>query len=118
MSRLQREWVALTDRLTTECAGYDVTMEVLNPNTGDSATVERLPFASITYDPRDDVVAVSVGGNSRRYPVVLRHLIHHPRELVVDGGGHGATLRITDSAATTTLVRLLPATRPDTARDS
>ncbi len=46
--------------------------------------MERLPFGTVTYDHRDDVMAASVGGNSPRYPVVLRHLIHHPQELAAD----------------------------------
>ncbi len=46
--------------------------------------MERLPFDTVTYDHRDDVMAASVGGNSPRYPVVLRHLIHHPQELAAD----------------------------------
>jgi hypothetical protein len=50
--------------------GHDVTIEVLDPETGDNPLVERLPFAGITYDHKDDVVVVSVGGRSPRYPVV------------------------------------------------
>lgn len=101
------EWAKLTDRLTAEYAGYDVTIEVLDPEAGDNPLVERLPFETITYDHKDDVAEVTVGGRSERYPVALRHLIHHPQEFLVDLNPRGAALRITDDAGTTTLVSLL-----------
>ncbi|MCU1667161.1 MAG: hypothetical protein JWP40_88 [Blastococcus sp.] len=105
------EWTSLTDRLSAEYAGYDVTIEVLDPEVGDNQLVERLPFDSITYDHKDDVVVVAVGGNSQRYPVALRHLIYHPQEFVVDQNPEGAAIKVTDSTGTTTLISLLR--RPD-----
>jgi hypothetical protein len=101
------EWTALTDRLTAEYQGYDVTIEVLAPDTGANSLVERLPFDTVTYDHRNDVVVLTVGGNSQRYPVALRHLVHHPQEFVADLIPEGAALKITDSTGTTTLVSLL-----------
>jgi hypothetical protein len=105
------EWTKLTDRLTAEYQGYDVTIEVLDPEAGDNPLVERLPFDNITYDHKDDVAVVGIGGNSPRYPVVLRHLIYHPQEFVVDLVPEGAALKITDDTGTTTVVSLLR--RPD-----
>lgn len=101
------EWAALTDRLSADHAGYDTTIEVLDAAGGDSSLVERLPFDGITYDRKDDVLVVSVGGRAPRYPVVLRHLIAHPTGIDVDLIPQGAALRITDSTGTTTLVSLL-----------
>jgi hypothetical protein len=101
------EWTRLADRLSAEYAGYDVTIEVLGPEVGDNPMVERLPFDHVTYDHEDDVLVVAVGGKDQRYPVVLRHLIHHPRELVVDQNPQGAALRVTDESETSTLVSLL-----------
>ena len=101
------EWSRLTDRLSADHEGHDVTIEVLDPDSGDNSVVERLPFDSITYDHQDDVVVVAVGGGSPRYPVVLRHLIEHPQEILFDLIPQGAALKITDSAGTATLVSLL-----------
>lgn len=101
------DWPTLTDRLTVDHQGYDTTIEVLDPEGGDNTMVERLPFDSIIFDPKADVIVLSVGGNSPRYPVVLRHLISHPQELVFDHIPQGAALKITDAAGTTTLVSLL-----------
>jgi hypothetical protein len=107
------EWTRLTDRLTAEYQGYDVTIEVLDPEAGANSLVERLPFDTLTYDHEDDVVVVAVGGNSQRYPVALRHVISHPQELVADLIPEGAAVKVTDAAGTTTLVSL--ARRPDAA---
>ncbi|MCU1603665.1 MAG: hypothetical protein JWP46_130 [Modestobacter sp.] len=101
------EWTALTDRLTAEYQGYDVTIEVLDPQAGASPLVERLPFDTLTYDHKDDVVVLAVGGDSPRSPVALRHLIRHPQEFVVDLTPEGAAAKITDSTGTTALVTLL-----------
>jgi hypothetical protein len=101
------EWSKLTDRLSADHAGHDATIEVLDPEGGDNPLVERLPFSGITYDHKDDVVVVSVGGRPPHYPVVLRHLINHPQEMLFDLIPQGAALKITDSSGTTTLVSLL-----------
>jgi hypothetical protein len=101
------EWTKLTDRLSVDHAGHDVTIELLDPEGGDNPLVERLPFAGITYDHKDDVVVISVGGSSVRYPVVLRHLIRNPTEVLFDLVPQGAALKITDLSGTTTLVSIL-----------
>jgi hypothetical protein len=101
------EWIRLTDRLSADHQGHDVAIEVVGPEGSDNSLVEHLPFDGITYDHKDDVVVISVGGRAPRYPVVLRHLIHHPTEVLFDLIPQGAALKITDSSGTTTLVSLL-----------
>jgi hypothetical protein len=112
------EWTKLTDRLTAEYRGYDVTIEVLDPEAGDNPMVERLPFDNITYDYKDDVTVVAVGGKGLRYPVALRHLIYHPQEFVVDLIPEGAAVKVTDSTGTTTLVSLIRAQDGDGGQSS
>jgi hypothetical protein len=107
MTEQRSEWSTLTDRLSADHEGHDVTIEVLDAEGGDNSLVERLPFDGITYDAKDDVLVVSVGGRSPRYPVVLRHLISHPQEILFDLIPRGAALKITDSTGTTTVVTLL-----------
>lgn len=106
-SRQHSDWSALTDRLTADHEGHDAVIEILDSEGGDNPLVERLPFESITYDHKDDVLVVSVGGRSPRYPVVLRHMISHPQEILFDLIPQGAALKVTDSSGTTTLVSLL-----------
>jgi hypothetical protein len=95
------EWAALLGRLTKEHEGRLITIELLDPEYGDQHEAERLPFAYADYDPRDDVVIVAVGGNSPRYPVLLRHMIWHPSE--VDVAPDGA-FRVVDQDDIATLV--------------
>ena len=106
-SEQRREWIKLTDRLTADHEGHDVAIEVLDAGGGDNSLVEHLPFDGITYDHKDDVVVISVGGRGPRYPVVLRHLVRHPEEIMFDLIPQGAALKITDSSGTTTLLTLL-----------
>jgi Family of unknown function (DUF5335) len=106
-SEQRDEWTRLTDRLSVDHEGHDVTIEMLDPAGGDTVLVERLPFGGITYDAKDDVVVISVGGRAPGEPVVMRHLIEHPAEILFDLIPQGAALKITDSTGTTTLVSLL-----------
>jgi hypothetical protein len=75
------EWRNALDQLTADHDGKYVTIELLDPLVGHQHEVDRLPFSYINYDPKDDVVIVAVGGNSPRYPVVLRHMVWHPTEV-------------------------------------
>jgi len=69
------EWVSQLEQLTKDRAGEYVTLEILHPAYGDEPEAERLPFTYAADDPRDDVVIIAVGGNTPKYPVMLRHLI-------------------------------------------
>jgi hypothetical protein len=93
-------WVSQLEQLTKDREGQYVTIEILHPTYGDEPEAERLPFAYAAYDPRDDVVVIAVGGNTPKYPVVLRHMIWHPTEVDVDAA-NGA-LRILEKDGTTT----------------
>ena len=106
-SEQRSRWTELTDRLSADHAGHDVAIEVLDSGGGDNSLVERLPFEGITYDHKDDVVVISVGGRSPRFPVVLRHVISHPTMIQFDLIPRGSALKITDSSGATTLVSLL-----------
>jgi hypothetical protein len=117
-SEQRREWSRLTDRLSVDHEGHDVTIEVLDPEGGDSSLVERTPFRGITYDHKDDVVVISVGGSPPHDPVALRHLIPHPQEILFDLIPQGAALRITDAGGTTTLISLLRQTGHESGRRS
>jgi hypothetical protein len=77
------EWQDALDLLTKEHDGDDVTIELLAVDFGDQHEAEKLPFAYLEYDRKDDAVIVAVGGRSNRYPVVLRHIIEHPQRIFV-----------------------------------
>ncbi|WP_225804507.1 DUF5335 family protein, partial [Streptomyces sp. NK15101] len=73
-------WTAALDELTDAHGGELVSIEVLDPAIGHQYEAERLPFAYLAYDPKDDTVIVAVGGKPPRHPVVLRHMVPHPKE--------------------------------------
>jgi hypothetical protein len=98
------EWKDALDALTSECKGRTVTIEVLDQTLGDQHEVERLPFSYAAYDPKDDVAIIAVGGDSPRFPVVLRHMVSHPVEITVATDLPEPAVRIVETDGTTTLV--------------
>ncbi|GAA1762546.1 DUF5335 family protein [Luedemannella helvata] len=97
------DWAAALEQVTARHAGDLVTIELLDETYGDLSEAERIPLSSVTYDPRDDVVIVAVGGNSPRYPVMLRHFVAHPTDIDIDeteAGGAGAMRVTADSDST------------------
>lgn len=106
-STRRSEWAALLDRLTRNHEGDQVTIELLDPTYGDLHEAERLPFAYASYDPRDDVVVVAVGGVRPRFPVVLRHIVTGPAEVSVSD----RAARIIDKDGTATVVSFAGAGR-------
>src|ERR1700736_2285534 len=59
--------------------GKRAEIEVASLKLGDQIEAEWLPFFGISYDPRDDVIALALEGHD--------HLIHKPRELYIEGEG-------------------------------
>lgn len=95
------EWVLQLDQLTRDRRDQYVTIEILHPEYGDEREAEHLPFAYAVYDPKDDVVVIAVGGNTAKYPVLLRHMISHPTEVDVDVDA--GALKVVDNDGTTTI---------------
>ncbi|WP_374968717.1 DUF5335 family protein [Terrabacter sp. BE26] len=98
----RQSWAKGLDQLTKDRGGQEVTIEVLDRSFGDQTEAERLPFAYATYDPKDDVVVVAVGGRSSSYPVVLRHMVPHPSEVDIDLDA--GAFRVVEQDGTTTIV--------------
>ncbi|MEU6867035.1 DUF5335 family protein [Streptomyces sp. NPDC046876] len=102
-------WTTALDELTEAHAGERVSIEVLDPEIGHQYEAERLPFSYLSYDPKDDVVIVAVGGQSSRYPVVLRHMVQHPKEVdVATAGVPEAAVQVLDQEGTATLISFFP----------
>ena len=104
------EWQHFFDQQTKVHEGAEVSIEVLSLDFGDQHEVERLPLASLTYDPKDDVVIVAVGGRDGRYPVVLRHFIDHPQQILGDPSVPGTVyaLEVVGADDTRTITTLFP----------
>jgi hypothetical protein len=106
-------WHEALDSLTREHQGEVVTIEVETSDYGDQLEAEALPFAYVEYDPHDDTVSVGVGGRDGRYPVVLRHVIEHPKSLALDVSGPDGTTALAAAASdgSETIITLRP--RPE-----
>jgi hypothetical protein len=99
------DWKTALDQLTAERADDNVTIEAIDPIVGPQFQAERLPLSYLTYDPKDDVVIVAVGGRTPQYPVVLRHMIWHPTEMdVATDDVSQPAVRVVESDGTVTLV--------------
>jgi hypothetical protein len=102
-------WSGFFDLLTADHKGENVAIELVDRDVGDQYETERLPFAYASYDPKDDVIVIGVGGDSPRFPVLLRHLIDNPTEVDCTVLQPAETdVRIVDRDGTATLVRLWP----------
>jgi hypothetical protein len=84
LQQQRQDWHQLLDRVTEGYAGENVTIEVLDQELGDEYEAERMPLAYVEYDEHADMASVAVGGRDSRYPVVLRHGIEHPSEILID----------------------------------
>ena len=102
------KWRDVLELLTREHKDDDVTIEVLVPEFGDLGEAERMPLAYIDYDYKDDALIVAVGGRNRRYPVVLRHMIEHPRTILMHPPRSDAphTLEVEHSDNSRSLIKL------------
>jgi uncharacterized protein DUF5335 len=100
-------WPTYFDSMTASIEGTLVTVELMGEQLGDQTDVERLPVQAISYDPRDDVLEVAVGGRGTRYPVVLRHFISNPTTISVEEReGRPNAILVTDPGGVRTLIRL------------
>ena len=107
------DWRTVLDEVTAAHSGELVTLEVLDPSMGHQYEAERLPFSYLSYDPKDDVVIVGVGGQSPRCPVMLRHMVTHPKEIdVATQDVRQATVRVVDPEDSATLITFFPVESP------
>jgi Family of unknown function (DUF5335) len=104
------DWRAFFDLVTKDHEGDAVTIEVVGLDYGDQFEAERLPFAYLEYDDKDDAVNVGVGGKEARFPVVLRHTIAHPQAILADPPEPNAVraFDFVDKDGTNTIVTLHP----------
>jgi phage repressor protein C with HTH and peptisase S24 domain len=102
------EWRRFLEQMTLAHEGDTVTVEVLGREFGDGYQVEELPLFAIEYDDKDDVAVIAVGGRDGRHPVVFRHMVFRPREILVDPADpqHAFAVEIVGDDDTRTLVSL------------
>lgn len=101
-------WHEYFDSLTPSIEGSLATIELMGEQVGDQLDVERMPLQAISYDPKDDVLEIALGGRGVRYPVVLRHFISSPQTITVEESGSitPTAILVTDGDGVRTLIRL------------
>lgn len=97
------EWRQFLDEFTREHQGWQVAVEVDDPEAGSQVQAHDLPLQGIAADERD--VAVVVG---EEVSPALTHIVHGARSLRVRETPRGniATLEIESSDGSKTRVRL------------
>jgi hypothetical protein len=102
------KWLEYFDSVASSIDGMLVTIEVMSERLGDQVDVERLPLQAISYDPKDNMVEISVGGRGVRYPVMLRHFISSPQTVSVEESDplSPRAILVTDASGVRTLIRL------------
>jgi hypothetical protein len=74
------QWGIFFDRITSVLlTGKRAEIEVASLKLGDQIEAEWLPLLGISYDPKDEVLDVSLEGHD--------HLIRNPREIYVEAQG-------------------------------
>jgi hypothetical protein len=70
------QWQAYFDHVSRTLGATQAQIEVTGLGLGDQFETHWVPLLGLSYDPRNDLLAVVVEG--------LEHLIHHPKQIHVD----------------------------------
>jgi hypothetical protein len=89
----------LFERLTKQLAGEQAQVDVESLRLGDRVEAQWVPLLGLSYDPRDDAIAIVLEG--------LDITISKPREIYLDGAGNAWTgLDIVDADGVQHVVQL------------
>jgi hypothetical protein len=101
------QWQEYFNSVTKQLGDELITVEALSADFGDQLEVKRLPVQGFSYDAREQILAISVGGRTAAYPVVLTHSIANPQAISVDESAPHTprTIQVTDGGGVTTLIR-------------
>lgn len=93
------EWREFFDRVSKTLVGKRAEIEVVGLAVGDQIAAEWLPMLGIAYDPKDDLIEISLDG--------LDHLIARPQRVFVDLGAEGLTsMQVIDAEGLSQIVKL------------
>lgn len=95
----QADWRTFFDSIADALTGKRAEVEAASLELGDQIVAEWLPLLGVTYDARDDLLDVALGG--------LNHLIRRPREIYVQEGPHGVeTIAVLSADGVKQILRL------------
>lgn len=94
------QWGPYFDRMSRVLAGKRAEIEVASLKLGDQVETEWLPLNGITYDPKDDILEISLGDE-------VDHMIAKPRQIFLEEDGPElSSLEIVDGDGTRQIVML------------
>ena len=94
-------WQAYFDAASRRLAGQQVEIEIAALDIGDQIAAEWLPTLGLSYDVREDVLAVIAEG--------LNHMIHHPQQVFVEQEGDALrSVQATDADGRSQIIRFRP----------
>jgi hypothetical protein len=76
MQLAKPQWQSYFDHVSKALGAKLVQVEVTGLGLGDQVQVDWLPLMGISYDPKDDILAVAVEG--------LEHNVQHPKQIHVE----------------------------------
>ena len=98
----KQAWKSYFETMSGVLIGKWAELEVATLDLGDQIVAERLPLLGITYDTKDDLVDVSLGGENQ-----LNHLIRHPSQIeIVEGVDGLRSIAITSGDGAVQVLRL------------
>jgi hypothetical protein len=103
------EWSPFFKHLSKTLTGSQAEIDVGSLALGDQVQANWVALIGLVYDPKDDLVEVTLEG--------LDHLIHNPRDIYIEqGNGSLASIEITDAEGARQIIKLkyplmLPAPR-------
>ena len=98
----KRAWKSYFEAMSDVLIGKWAEVEVASMDLGDQIVAEWIPLLGITYDVKDDLVDVSLGGENQ-----LNHLIRRPTQIeIVEDAGGLRSIAITSEDGTVQVLRL------------
>lgn len=108
--KLERQaWKAYFDHVSRQLEGSQVEIEIASLAIGNQLAAKWLPLFGITYDEKNDLLAVMAEG--------LDHMIRHPREVHAEREGVDLhSIHVTDGDGTSQLLRFRATPAPSPAQ--
>ena len=113
----ESEWRSFFDRMSKALLGKWAEIEVAQLDLGDQIVAEWIPLLGVTYDSRDQLLDVALDR--------IDHLIHRPKEILVEEAPDGLkSVAVVDAEGARQVVKfkapltLPPATEPAASKQS
>jgi hypothetical protein len=100
-------WRTYFDDLSRSLGAVEATIEIEGSDLGAQVEAEQLLLSGISYDDRDEVLVIALGGRPGASGD-LEHMVQQPRRIVVDSAGAAppTMIEVEDADGLRTLIEL------------